>query len=80
MLAFTGGICPVTRCPKGLVNGPCGGISQGKCEVDRDLDCVWIMIYEKLKKEKRLGEMKVIRSPKDYTKRKKPQHLRVELK
>jgi hypothetical protein len=46
----TGGLCPVTRCAKALVNGPCGGAVDGKCEVNSDQDCVWILIYEKLKK------------------------------
>jgi len=78
ILAVTGGICPVTRCPKGLVNGPCGGIKDGKCEVDKDLECVWIVIYEKLKKLGKVEEMKVIREPKDHTKDKKPQDITVE--
>ncbi|MBI5555774.1 MAG: methylenetetrahydrofolate reductase C-terminal domain-containing protein [Elusimicrobia bacterium] len=46
----TGGLCPVTRCAKALINGPCGGAMDGKCEVNSDLDCVWVLIYEKLKK------------------------------
>ena len=33
------GICPVIRCPKSILNGPCGGSQKGKCEIDRDLDC-----------------------------------------
>ncbi|MHB8996391.1 MAG: methylenetetrahydrofolate reductase C-terminal domain-containing protein [Armatimonadota bacterium] len=45
-----GGICPVTRCPKGQVNGPCGGTSDGKCEVDSEQDCVWTLIYQRLEK------------------------------
>ena len=49
ILGKTGGICPVTRCAKGLVNGPCGGAVSGKCEVDRDNDCAWILIAEKIK-------------------------------
>jgi ferredoxin len=50
LLADTGGICPVTLCAKGLVNGPCGGSDQGKCEANRDNDCAWYLIYERLKK------------------------------
>ncbi|MFH1368416.1 MAG: methylenetetrahydrofolate reductase C-terminal domain-containing protein [Elusimicrobiota bacterium] len=45
----TAGICPVTRCSKSLVNGPCGGMVDGKCEVDTDKDCAWVLIYNKLK-------------------------------
>ncbi len=48
----TGGICPVTRCAKSLVNGPCGGALKGKCEVNSENDCAWITIYDKLKKNK----------------------------
>lgn len=43
-----GGVCPITRCPKGQVNGPCGGTDQGKCEVDPEQDCVWTLIYQRL--------------------------------
>ena len=49
ILGKTGGICPLTRCAKGLVNGPCGGAAGGKCEVDRDDDCAWVLIAEKVK-------------------------------
>ena len=49
ILDRTAGICPVTRCSKGLVNGPCGGMVDGKCEVDLDKDCAWVLIYKKLK-------------------------------
>jgi hypothetical protein len=45
-LNYTGGICPVTCCAKGLLNGPCGGAQEGKCEVDPEKDCGWIKIYE----------------------------------
>lgn len=48
LLASTGGICPVTRCPKGLLNGPCGGTKDGKCEVSKELDCVWLLIFDKV--------------------------------
>jgi hypothetical protein len=49
ILDKTAGICPVTRCSKGLINGPCGGMVDGKCEVDADKDCAWVLIYNKLK-------------------------------
>ena len=41
-LGWTGGICPVTMCAKGLINGACGGAKNGKCEVSQDNDCAWI--------------------------------------
>lgn len=53
-LALTGAICPVTMCPKGLLNGPCGGPVGGMCEVDRERPCAWCQIYERLKKQGRL--------------------------
>jgi ferredoxin len=50
-----GGVCPVTRCSKSLLNGPCGGSEDGKCEVDPDnIDCAWQLIYDRLE---RLGQL-----------------------
>jgi len=46
IIGETGGICPVTNCHKGLVNGPCGGTNHGKCEIDVNKDCVWTLIYQ----------------------------------
>ncbi len=43
----TAGICPVTACAKGLLNGPCGGAKNGKCEVDDAVDCAWLRILER---------------------------------
>lgn len=48
MLGKTGGICPITRCAKSLVNGPCGGSRNGMCEVNPDKPCAWIEIYNRL--------------------------------
>ena len=49
ILAYTGGICPVSRCAKRILNGPCGGSSKGKCEVSKDTDCAWQLIIDRLK-------------------------------
>ncbi|MBW2039728.1 MAG: methylenetetrahydrofolate reductase C-terminal domain-containing protein [Deltaproteobacteria bacterium] len=49
VLHLTGGICPITRCSKSLLNGPCGGSSNGKCEVDPEMDCGWQLIIDRLK-------------------------------
>ncbi len=68
VLAMTGGICPVTTCPKGLLNGPCGGTNEGKCEVSPDIPCAWTRIYERLKKMNRLDDLKKIAKPKDWSK------------
>lgn len=48
MLGITGGICPVARCSKSLLNGPCGGTSHGQCEISQDTDCAWRLIWERL--------------------------------
>lgn len=65
VLGETGGICPVTRCPKHLRNGPCGGSSDGKCEVNRDHDCAWYLIYERLKELDSLDDIKKYQTPRD---------------
>jgi ferredoxin len=48
VLEITGGICPIARCSKSLLNGPCGGSSGGKCEIDAEVDCGWQLIYDRL--------------------------------
>lgn len=75
VLDITGGICPVTLCPKGLLNGPCGGMNQGKCEVDKEKDCAWVLIYKELEKRKKLDEFKKIQAPKDFQKATKPHKI-----
>ena len=67
VLADTGGICPVTMCAKGLVNGPCGGARNGKCEVDPEKDCAWTLIYNRLERLARLNRMEKILPPKRYS-------------
>ena len=52
-LNITGGICPVVNCAKGLLNGPCGGAKDGKCEVNSQIDCAWEKIYLRLKEQGR---------------------------
>ncbi|MBU1205751.1 MAG: methylenetetrahydrofolate reductase C-terminal domain-containing protein [Proteobacteria bacterium] len=72
ILGETGGICPVTSCHKGLVNGPCGGTQEGKCEVDRNKDCAWTLIYERLQKQGRLAAMRKFHPAKNYQVEPKP--------
>ncbi|MHC4528844.1 MAG: methylenetetrahydrofolate reductase C-terminal domain-containing protein, partial [Planctomycetota bacterium] len=67
-LDYTGGLCPITSCAKSLLNGPCGGSSDGKCEVDQEKDCGWIKIYEQLKRIGKLENLKRTRSPRDHSK------------
>ena len=57
------GLCPITRCPKNMLNGPCGGSIEGKCEIDNNMDCIWHLIYKKFKKKNRLKELKEINEP-----------------
>ncbi len=80
ILDQTGGICPVTACPKRLLNGPCGGTNDGKCEVSPDIECAWVRIYNRLKKIDRLQDMKKIAKPKDWSAHKKPMKLNVREK
>lgn len=65
-LALTGGICPVTRCSKGLLNGQCGGSKNGKCELSPDKDCGWVLIYEALKRQGKLDNLKEFQPPRDF--------------
>jgi ferredoxin len=66
LLAETGGICPITICPKGLVNGPCGGTNHGKCEVSKEKDCAWTLIYRRLEGQGRLDKIREIHPAKNY--------------
>jgi hypothetical protein len=72
VLETTEGICPVTRCAKGLLNGPCGGSKNGKCEVDPEKDCAWVLIYNRLRERGKLDKMRPYRPPKDQSKRASP--------
>jgi hypothetical protein len=66
VIGETGGICPVTSCHKGLVNGPCGGTNNGKCEIDSLKDCVWTLIYNRLKDLGRLNSMRKLQPPRNH--------------
>jgi Fe-S-cluster-containing hydrogenase component 2 len=66
LLALTGGICPVARCAKGLLNGACGGSKNDKCELSPERSCGWVLIYEQLKKQGKLQNLKEFRHPRDY--------------
>jgi hypothetical protein len=81
ILSETGGICPVTRCAKGLLNGPCGGMDNGKCEVGMwEKDCAWVLIYRKLSQFNRLDLFKKFRPPRDYRISQSPRELGGEVK
>lgn len=57
VLGLTGGICPIARCSKSLLNGPCGGSEEGHCEIDPEVDCAWQLIYERLES---MGKLNVL--------------------
>jgi ferredoxin len=67
ILAETGGICPITRCSKRMLNGPCGGSDKGKCEVNPDMPCGWQLIYDRLKILGQLDRFEKPTPPKDWT-------------
>jgi ferredoxin len=70
ILDETGGICPVTRCAKGIMNGPCGGQVNGKCEVGKyENDCAWVLIWKTLKEQGRLDLFTTFRPPRDNSTR-----------
>lgn len=77
ILHMTGGICPVARCPKSHMNGPCGGLYNGKCETDKNRDCAWILIYNRLKDLGELDRLRTINEPKDFSKKAHPRSQEV---
>ena len=66
VLGETAGICPITTCHKGLINGPCGGTNNGKCEVDKEKDCAWALIYERLEEQGGLDLMRKYYPPRNF--------------
>jgi hypothetical protein len=73
VLAWTGGLCPVTLCAKSLINGQCGGTGyDGSCEVSRDHPCGWKTIYDRLKELGRLDDLRKLQDPRDARKRMVP--------
>jgi len=65
-LAVFGGICPVTRCAKKLLNGPCGGSQNGKCEVGAETDCAWHLIIERLRILGQMDNLRIYVPPKNW--------------
>jgi len=66
VIHYFGGLCPIARCSKSLLNGPCGGSSGGKCEISKEVDCIWDLIVRKLMEQGRLDELRQFRPPKDW--------------
>jgi ferredoxin len=67
ILHLTGGICPIVRCAKSLMNGPCGGTNNGKCEIGQDVDCAWYLILERMKKLGTLEKLSEIKPVRDWS-------------
>ncbi len=66
VLGLTGGICPIARCSKSLLNGPCGGSEDGHCEISPDTDCAWQLIYDRLNSMGKLHLLQEIQPPKNW--------------
>lgn len=77
IIEHTGGLCPLTLCSKGLLNGPCGGTDEGKCEVDANKDCGWKLIYERLKSFDRLDLLLEYQEPKNFANSNQPRQLEI---
>jgi len=69
MLFFFGGICPISRCSKQLLNGPCGGSRDGKCEVNPEVPCAWQLIIDRLTVLEDLERLEMVYPPRDWSKR-----------
>jgi ferredoxin len=67
LLATSGGICPISRCAKRLLNGPCGGSTTGKCEINQELDCGWQLIVDRLKALEKIDEYEKLAPIKDWS-------------
>ncbi len=73
------GICPLTQCAKGMLNGPCGGASRdGKCEANSEQDCAWLRIYRRLETLGELDRLREIQPPKDWSKMTRPRRIEVQ--
>ena len=66
ILGLTGGICPIARCSKTLLNGPCGGSEAGHCEIDPDVPCAWQLIYDRLESMDKLHVLLDLQPPKNW--------------
>ncbi len=79
-LGWTAGICPITKCAKGLVNGPCGGSKEGRCEVNPEWDCAWILIYERLKEMGMLDNLIKLREARSFKNSSGPEKINLRRK
>ncbi len=68
VLGVTGGVCPIARCSKSLLNGPCGGSEGGHCEINPDVPCGWQLIYDRMEKLGKLEVLMDLQPPKNWQK------------
>jgi ferredoxin len=68
VLGLTGGVCPIARCSKSLLNGPCGGSEDGHCEINPDTPCAWQLIHDRLKTLGKLETLMEVQPPKNWQK------------
>jgi hypothetical protein len=61
-----GGLCPIARCSKSLLHGPCGGSAAGKCEVSKEIECIWDKIVLKKMEQGRLEDLRTFKPAKDW--------------
>ena len=66
VIHYFDGMCPIARCSKSLLNGPCGGSAGGKCEIAKDVDCIWDLIVRKKMEQGRLEDLADVKPPKDW--------------
>lgn len=76
----TAGICPITRCTKGILNGPCAGPKNGKCEANKDVDCAWILIYRRLERLGQLEKMRRYYPPRNFRTIPRPRRIVTRVK
>jgi ferredoxin len=67
VLGLTGGICPIARCSKSLLNGPCGGSEEGHCEISPETPCAWQLIYDRLNSKGKLEVLMDLQPPKNWS-------------
>jgi len=77
ILTETAGICPVTACSKGLLNGPCGGMDEGRCETDPETECAWAQIFARMQENGDILSLLNPSPPKNYSKIPKPGKLKL---
>ncbi|MBW2030020.1 MAG: methylenetetrahydrofolate reductase C-terminal domain-containing protein [Deltaproteobacteria bacterium] len=69
VLYYFGGVCPITRCLKQIMNGPCGGSKEGRCEVNLEVPCAWQLIIERLERFDAIDRLEEVYPPKDWSKK-----------